>query len=491
MSYDITPDAKSLIRALQNEAWSVSKALAELVDNSFGLGIGDATFVRIEYDRRSRLLTVLDDGKGMERAGLLFRIGGHIGNVGNISEYGFGGTKALISLGRRVVVNSLHDGKSARVSLDWSKVRSFPYTVADEWSEPTSRNTKEELLEQGHGTFIAMALPMKRRLHMGNIRRDLAEEFAPGLRRGLRIEIVVDGQTEVLSAPVLPKPDVMLDVTFEHEGIQLAAQGQASYLPSVSSTQSGISVGFYARQILKTKEPFRLNGEGADGTGIIGYIELADGWQKFLTATKQGIDDDEARAKLFAALEEQLRPLLEKAQKQRDVVLFRELEVELKSLLDPGRDPSLDDPLSEDGQLVADPDGTEMVHGNGKHPGEGTGVPASRHAGWVGNVQIVPLPRAAMDDEFAHAERRGDALIVQVDEEHPHVRKMRQAEPPEAKFALMREVVNNIAGLIARDADLQAHIFTRAQREDIEARHPERQVGRVVRMLSDRMVVPS
>jgi len=88
--FNCTPKP-AMLRSVQNERWNVTGALAELLDNSFGPGRGNATAVIIFHDLTARTLTVLDNGRGMDAIGRLFQHGNSIGHsIGDIGEYGAG-----------------------------------------------------------------------------------------------------------------------------------------------------------------------------------------------------------------------------------------------------------------------------------------------------------------------------------------------------------------------------------------------------------------
>src|SRR5262249_16865950 len=76
---------------------SVGKRAGRVGKASFGPGRGNAITVTIFHDLTARTLTVLDNGRGMDAIGRLFQHGNSIGHsIGDIGEYGAGGTKALL-----------------------------------------------------------------------------------------------------------------------------------------------------------------------------------------------------------------------------------------------------------------------------------------------------------------------------------------------------------------------------------------------------------
>ena len=96
----------------QRESWEATAcgALAELLDNSFGPGRGNATAVTIFHDPAARTLSVLDNGRGIYAIGRLFQHGNSIGHsIGDIGEYGAGGTKALLWLASKVSIWTLRE----------------------------------------------------------------------------------------------------------------------------------------------------------------------------------------------------------------------------------------------------------------------------------------------------------------------------------------------------------------------------------------------
>src|SRR5215469_15378187 len=154
--FNCTPKP-AMLRSVQNERWNVSGALAELLDNSFGPGRGNATTVTIFHDLTARTLTVLDNGRGMDAIGRLFQHGNSIGHsIGDIGEYGAGGTKALLWLASRVSIWTLREQMVQHDNViwkNWFNLDSFDdANVSNDWRRSNSSNTPAELLAIGHGT---------------------------------------------------------------------------------------------------------------------------------------------------------------------------------------------------------------------------------------------------------------------------------------------------------------------------------------------------
>ena len=192
--FNCTPKP-AMLRSVQNERWNVTGSLAELLDNSFGAGRGNATSVTIFHDPAARTLTVLDNGRGMDAIGRLFQHGNSIGHsIGDIGEYGAGGTKALLWLASKVSIWTLREQMVQHDHLiwkNWFNLDSFDNAnVSNDWQKATSSNTPSELLAVRHGTLIRMHLLPTRSLRVNNTVRDLARFYSTGLRKGRHISWV-------------------------------------------------------------------------------------------------------------------------------------------------------------------------------------------------------------------------------------------------------------------------------------------------------------
>src|SRR5262245_14016923 len=119
--FNVTPKPAGL-RSVQNENWNMVGALSELLDNSFGPARGNANSVKVFYDAKARIISVLDDGRGMDVIGRLFQHGNTIGRaIGDIGFYGAGGTKAILWLSSQVSIWTLRDGMVQSDAVRWDK----------------------------------------------------------------------------------------------------------------------------------------------------------------------------------------------------------------------------------------------------------------------------------------------------------------------------------------------------------------------------------
>src|SRR5262245_1872026 len=186
--FNVTPKPAGL-RSVQNENWILVVWCWYVLDNSFGPSRGNANSVKVFYDAKARIISVLDDGRGMDAIGRLFQHGNTIGRaIDDIGFYGAGGTKAILWVASHVQIWTLRDGMVQHDSVvwkEWMEAKSFDELgVSDDWTRATSFNTPEELLVCGHGTFIKLYLSPRRRLHVHHVITQLSKVYSTGLRRG-------------------------------------------------------------------------------------------------------------------------------------------------------------------------------------------------------------------------------------------------------------------------------------------------------------------
>jgi Histidine kinase-, DNA gyrase B-, and HSP90-like ATPase len=314
--YDTTPTARVLL-AERNREWTVFGALAEVIDNSFGGNTGNADTVVITHNKRT--LTVMDNGRGLEHLHFVFQLGGGSGDrAGDIGRYGVGGTEAGLYLADRVDVWTMRDGKSCHHSVDWVhqiEVGQYP-KITESWKVASAANTPSELFELGHGTIIRFHLQKGRIVRPPQVRQRLAETFGPGLRNGKVIIWRTPGEGEDrLMDPVPTLSDVKpFALAIEYHGEMLPViWGSVGYNESLSYKNSTVAIGFGSRVISRTRDCYKK----MTGTGITGWLDLGEGFQKQLTAHKDGFRDNELWEAVMNAVHEEIKPILERIENQK------------------------------------------------------------------------------------------------------------------------------------------------------------------------------
>jgi hypothetical protein len=495
--FDTTPEPRFL-RGLQNQKWTAAGALAELVDNSYGSGRGNADRVTISYDTKTRILSVLDDGQGMRAVGELFRLGATAGRTpGDIGEYGQGGTLALLWLFQEVTVWTLRDGRYSTVRMKWEdvfKMSAFPI-VPDEWRRATPAIVPVELYELSRGTLISGRLSKTRTLQVSNVRRDLAGKFAPATRYGKELVWKASPTDEQYLNNPLPafatgKAFAIELVLRTPDGHDLGVRGQIGEVPNLPLDRSRIHVGFGPRVIMETRDFF----DSVDGedrfrvAGIAGWLDLLDGWQPYLATTKDAIHHgpvyDALREKIFFTI----KPLLEQLRKARENLLLNDLTLELNSALDTGVPTHVDvagADESESDECETPREAKNEGHGRPHDSGEGEG--RKEELPRVAMLELAQFTDEEMGQRLCSVERQNDGIAVFLNGDHFAVRKALEREPIN-KLALALLVLGEVSRLLAEDSALARKVLPRRQFHSISAiENPDHKAGIIHRILIDRV----
>jgi hypothetical protein len=494
MSFDTTPKPYFL-QAMRNQAWTITGALAELVDNSFGPGRGDATTCHITYNPKTRTLSVVDDGVGMTSIGRLFQLGNTIGrSPGDIGLYGSGGTMALLWLGAAASVYTLRDDKVSHDTVVWSQsieAGRFP-RINEAWQPASLSNCPAELFEQGQGTAVVLKLADERgKLRADNTKRDLARIYGPGIRAGKRIvwtTLGKNGETETLTDPiVMPGDDdkvVDFDFALEYGNEILPVRGQVGLVDGLSVIDAGIHVGYGSRVIAKTKDCF-VSADSSEkfvGASVTGWLDLGDGWQPYLSTTKTALNDKPLWDALMGYVFDSIRPLLEEADDEKLTLELEDIALSLQNLFDGSARVSVakKEPTDEETEEVG-PDDIEgerpLAEPATPQTDDHTDKPARAE------VRIMPESDDKLDGTLCLAEKAASTITVMVNKEHPVIELALQQRP--VNRALLNQiVVSEIANVIAADPELCELAFrakdarTILEVEDLV--HRERKVLRIM-----------
>ena len=512
--FNVTPKPAGL-RSVQNENWNMVGALSELLDNSFGPARGNATSVKIFYDAKARIVSVLDDGRGMDAIGRLFQHGNTIGRaIGDIGFYGAGGTKALLWLSSQVNIWTLRNGmvQSDAVRWDkWIKAKSFDELgVSDEWKRATLSNTPEELFVLGSGTIIKLHLPTKRRVHVHNLIGQLSRTYSTGLRRGKRITWVEIRRNEVLEerplsdpfrAPSQKSKTVHFDITIEYGDEHLPVSGRIYYDETTPASESNIQIGYGFRIIRNARECYQSpdGGEKYAGTGVSGWLDLGENWQPYLSTTKDAFDDAPLFDVLMGHVFEQIKPLLKAAEDQSFDVLFEDLNINLERALN-GLGEVTEDATIKPVKVKPDPTPFSIPNPDpepGPVPGpidskqplpEPDGKDTTKEPAMTRTI-TVPTNDVQMEGQLCRAQIEGSGVIVLVNKDHYAVQKALRQKPIN-RLALLLMIVHEISEAICALDDSAAFIrkmFSRQVATSLnDLQSPRDRARRMARLLIDR-----
>jgi Histidine kinase-, DNA gyrase B-, and HSP90-like ATPase len=456
------------LRSKQNARWHPHGAIAELVDNSFGTLRGNASEVVISYDQRHRILEVLDNGQGMDHIGRLFQGGNSIGRgIGDIGEYGAGGSLAVLWLATKVEIWTMRgDGRVMSDEViwkDWISASSFKNLgVSDDWVRATPSNTPTDLLAFEHGTLIRLHLMPKRKIDSGKIRHELARLYSPGLRRGKKITWNVTRKNESLEsniltdafvAPSANADSIDFDIVLDHDdGASLPVKGRVFYDETTSQADSRLQIGYGHRIICSVTECFqsRETDEKYAGVGVSGWLDLGDDWRGYLTTTKDGVDDEILFDTLMEYVFQKIRPLLKKSQQKIFAMQFDDLALGLERALNQRGSGNITVhvqtsvvPIIEDQGGIAEDVAADQPAD--KDPPSG---PSQREAPPRLTIQLSPLNDLQMKGHLCRSDIRDNEITVYINQEHTIIEEAMKAKPVN-KMLLNTVVINELAGELA------------------------------------------
>jgi hypothetical protein len=504
---DTVPKPHFLL-AEQHQKWTVSGALAELVDNAFGQGRGNATDVSIIWDHRSQSLAVLDNGNGMDDIGRLFQLGNTIGrSINDIGIYGSGGTKALLWLGRVVDVWSLRDNIVSHARVVWRDVMKGETLrpIAGTLRSANPRTTPIDLFECGHGTLISIQLLSTRNLKTDIAQRTLAKLYAPALRQGRRLNWIsfIHGKRQPpisLSDPfeMAFTKSVKLDLIIEHNTEKLGVTGEIGIIPDLKVNDTRISIGYGCRVITTTRDCFSDETHRYSGRSIAGWLQLADGWQSYLSTTKDSIDDQPLYDKLMAAVFLQIQHLLKETEEDEMHLILDELALNLEASLNFNSDKHIEVLLKHK------PEKTEGEESGGGRPGDGPSHDPSPDPGPSGEVNdagtekptdlpavtqiiIVQETDDAMDGMLCTVLNGDGQIAVAVNKDHPVVQLALQSRPIN-RMALQLMVTREIAMMLSEENDLYRQVFSRKVTKMLDDMDEVTRQRYMARLLVDRVL---
>ena len=173
---DITPD-KSIYHKIGEANYSISDAIAELVDNSIDAANEDGVEIFILLDKKEGKITVEDNGKGMNKeTASKSLILAHSNKHEALGEFGLGLKSACTSLGTIFSITSTPEGSEERYTLEYNREKFLQSTDWHRYPFNISNAVKNE-----HGTKIEIS-NLKIKLYdalVTRIKDDLAKRYGP------------------------------------------------------------------------------------------------------------------------------------------------------------------------------------------------------------------------------------------------------------------------------------------------------------------------
>ncbi len=315
---DITPNVHFL-ESIRADRGSWTSLLAEALDNSLD---ADATQIGIEL-LRDRVI-VEDNGRGIsqDRESAIVRLGEHRPMQGTkLGRFGMGIKYNATSAGDLLEVEATSSDGQMRLAVDWRKVIS-----GGRWQIPRPAWTPM-LIQRGTGTKISISRlrwDSPKEKDVATAKGQLAQIFYPAIETGA--VITLNGS----NLPLLREPE-MVDIV--EQTIQLP-NGKGAHIRGgilASSEPSGlyqVQVSYKHRVILP-KSAFGC-GSYSGLRRMFARVALTADWG--LTRFKDGLNDPD-QEQLEDAVQEILRPILEKCHGAQMEVRIEELTERLNDLL--------------------------------------------------------------------------------------------------------------------------------------------------------------
>lgn len=189
---NILPD-RSLMPKIGQTGYSVSQAIAELVDNSIDARReGKLLTVEVNLNAEKDLVQVSDDGTGMseDTAANSMRLA-HSTKQNKLGEFGLGLKTAATSLGKRFLITTKELNSPEEYSLEYDEEK---WLKEGDWTKHEMK-VRSGAEKSRSGTAISIT-GLHFRIYPnlpGNIRKDLATRFAPFIENG---EVVIKVNTK-------------------------------------------------------------------------------------------------------------------------------------------------------------------------------------------------------------------------------------------------------------------------------------------------------
>lgn len=186
---DILPD-RSLMPKIGQTGYSVSQAIAELVDNSIDARRENQVLsVDIYLDPNKKMVEISDDGVGMDESTAANSIKlAHSTKKNKLGEFGLGLKTAATSLGKEFQVFTTQNGSDEEYVLEYNEEK---WLKSGDWRKHEMK-IKTGVDKKRSGTAIRIK-DLRFSIYpnlSGNIRKDLATRFAPFIENGeVRIKV--------------------------------------------------------------------------------------------------------------------------------------------------------------------------------------------------------------------------------------------------------------------------------------------------------------
>lgn len=276
-----------------------------------------------------------------------------------------------------------------------------------------------------------------------------------------------------------PDSIVRFNVVVERGEDHLPVNGVVSFDETVSHADSIIRIGFNYREIMRTRDCFRSDTEAFAGNGVSGWLDLGEGWQPYLSTTKDGFDDAPLYEALMAHVFTNIRDLLVQAERHTidfeldniaiglEMALERTMKMRVKVTREPG------DVSGERGRS-----GDSKTHDADPDPDSKTGASAGTR------IRLNTQTEDQMKGVLARAGVDPLGIYVDINKHHAYVREaIRQRPINSAALNLM--IIMEIAALFSTDPQLCIKAFKKSFVDELNGHDDQEKQRLLIRRLID------
>jgi hypothetical protein len=254
---DITPD-KSIFHKIGEANYSISDAVAELVDNSIDAAKEEGVEIVIVLDKRNGKIVISDNGKGMDKEkAAKSLVLAHSVKKNSLGEFGLGLKSACMSLGKSFTIKTTVENSNESYVLSYDKEK---FMEEGSWNSFPINIEKEGREE--HGTVIEIT-SLKIKLYdalVTRLKEELAQRYGPFITHNNVIIRV--GAKESTAKPCSPK-GVELDHSGKNEFEYVLSNGEKVWgwwglRKSASGVESGFDM-FRRSRLIKAAEKLGYN----------------------------------------------------------------------------------------------------------------------------------------------------------------------------------------------------------------------------------------
>ena len=249
---DITPD-KSIYHKIGEANYSISDAVAELVDNSIDAANEEGVEVYVILDKRGEKIIIEDNGRGMNKeSAAKSLVLAHSKKHDALGEFGLGLKSACSSLGARFTISTTEFQSSDRFILSYDKAE---FLKSENWNDYPMEIVQAPL--ELHGTTIEIT-KLRIKLYDALVTRlkdDLSKRYGPYiLHNNVVIKVGLGKNSAKACAPIEPQLVEKTRTEFKHtlsNGREI--HGWYGLLMVGSQKQSGFSL-FRRNRLIKSAE---------------------------------------------------------------------------------------------------------------------------------------------------------------------------------------------------------------------------------------------